>query len=255
MEVDARRATESPASGSRPATRSGTSRRGGPPGDLAIYAHVYDAILDHRLPPGTKLTEDALGDIFGVSRTVVRKALFRLAHEKIVRIRPNRGATVARPTVAEARDVFESRRVVEGAVLRALVRRITADELESLRAMVAAEQAAFESGDRRNWIRRSGAFHLRLAELAGNAVLADFLKELVSRTSLIIALYETPGNSACASDEHLKLIEAIARHDGAAAAALMDAHLRACEDKLNLEGADLAVDLADVFAGIARGRG
>ncbi len=252
MDVNTRTAGDDPAAGDRAGERPGAARRGGPPGDLAIYSHVYDAILEHRLPPGTKLTEDALGEIFGVSRTVVRKALFRLAHDKIVRIRPNRGATVARPTVAEARDVFEARRVVEGAVLRALVERVSPDELESLRAMVAAEQAAFRSGDRRSWIRLSGAFHLRLAEIAGNQVLAEFLKELISRTSLIIALYEAPGNSACAFDEHMNLIEAIARRDGAGAAALMEAHLRACEGKLNLEASERSVDLAEVFADVAR---
>ena len=60
-------------------------------GDEAVYRSVYDAILAHKLPPGTKLAEDSLGEVFGVSRTVVRKALFRLTHDGIVEIRPNRG--------------------------------------------------------------------------------------------------------------------------------------------------------------------
>ena len=218
------------------------------PGDEAVYAAVYEAILDHRLPPGTRLGEDSLGDIFGVSRTVVRKALIRLAEDNIVRLRPNRGAAVASPSVAEAREVFEARRVVESAVVRRLAGAADRGQLDSLRAMVRSERAAFESGDRRGWIRLSGDFHVELARIAGNAVLADFLKELVSRTSLIIALYQSRGSAACAFTDHMGLLDAIARGDEARASVLMRDHLLECENKLNLSGDEHPVDLGEVFA-------
>src|SRR5690625_7524086 len=73
------------------------------PSDVAIYQAMADAIFEQRLAPGTKLAEDALGDIFDVSRTVVRKALYRLASEKVVEISPNRGARVASPSVQDDR--------------------------------------------------------------------------------------------------------------------------------------------------------
>lgn len=217
---------------------------------MLVYQDIFEAILDHRLPPGTKLTEDGLGEVFGVSRTVVRKALFRLAHENIVRLRPNRGAAVARPTVAEARDVFAARRVVERAVVDAVTRCGDESAFAALRALVAREHAAHERGDRRRWIRLSGDFHLRLAEIGGNAVLSEFLKELVSRTSLIIALYESPGNATCSDAEHRALIDAMARGDGARSTALMDRHLESCESHLALEVEPDPVDLATVFADI-----
>jgi len=222
--------------------------------DHVIYGEIYDAILDHRLPPGTKLTEDALGEIFGVSRTVVRKALFRLAHENIVRIRPHRGAVVASPSTEEARNVFEARRVVEHAVVRDLAGSVTDAQLGTLRMLVDDEHAAHSRGDRRNWIKLSGQFHLDLAEMSGNAVLAKFLKELISRTSLIIALYEAPGQVACSHAEHLALIGAIADGDGDRAAALMAGHLEACEAQLNLDGEDATVDLMSVFSDVLRQR-
>ncbi len=216
-------------------------------GDEAVYREVYDAILAHHLAPGTKLAEDALGDVFGVSRTVVRKALIRLAHDGLVEIRPHRGAIVARPTVEEARDVFAARQVVERAIIEALVGQLDAAQLEDLRAMARDEHAAFHSGDRTRWIRLSGDFHLRLADLAGNRVLADFLHELVSRTSLIISLYEQPGTSACAADEHVALVDALAEGDTRKAIDLMSGHLSACEDKLNLDDQGETADLAAVF--------
>jgi DNA-binding GntR family transcriptional regulator len=216
-------------------------------GDEAVYRSVYDAILAHKLPPGTKLAEDSLGEVFGVSRTVVRKALFRLTHDGIVEIRPNRGAIVATPSVDEARQVFQTRRILESAVIDLLLGSITDDKIADLKRLVDEEQAAFEGGDRVRWIRLSGDFHLRLADLAGNNVIADFLRELISRTSLIIALYETPGNSACTFDEHREIIDAIVAGDGPRAVGLMDHHLEVCEEKLKLEGESGSLNLADIF--------
>ena len=216
--------------------------------DETVYAEIYGAILDHRLLPGTKLTEDSLGEVFGVSRTVVRKALFRLGHAGIVRLRPNRGAVVASPSIEEARDVFAARRILEDAVVRAVTGAPDEAGLEALHALAAEERDAFERGDRRSWIRLSGDFHLRLAEMGGNRVVSAFLEELVSRTSLIIALYEAAGHSACAFDEHMALIDAIAAGQRKSARALMARHLSACEEKLNLDSADESVDIIDVFA-------
>jgi DNA-binding GntR family transcriptional regulator len=222
-------------------------------GDEAVYAELYDAILEQRLAPGTKLPEDGLGEIFGVSRTVVRKALFRLAHEELIRFRPNRGAIVASPTVEEAAQVFEARRVVESAIVRKVFGVITPEGLRRLKDTVSEERAAHERGDRAGWIRLSGEFHLRLAEIAGNRVLANYLKALVSRTSLIISLYERPGNSACSFDEHASFLIALEANDLKRALTLMERHLEACEAKLNTEEQTLSRDLAAIFADDARG--
>lgn len=221
-------------------------------GDEAVYAELYDAILEQRLAPGTKLPEDGLGEIFGVSRTVVRKALFRLAHEELIRFRPNRGAIVASPTVEEAAQVFEARRVVEAAIVRKVFGALTPEALRGLKALVAEERAAHERGDRAGWIRLSGEFHLRLAAIAGNRVLADYLKALVSRTSLIISLYERPGNSACSFDEHANFLIALEANDLKRALTLMERHLESCESKLNTEERTLSRDLAAIFADDAR---
>ena len=222
-------------------------RQGTSPGD-AIYNHVFNAILEQRLPPGTRLTEDVLGDIFGVSRTTVRKALIRLEHEKIVEIRPNRGAVVASPSVEDAREIFTARKAVETAVVDLVMARIDEGAIEALRQHTAAENAAHRAGDRRRWIRLSGDFHLLLARIGGNRPLHDFLKELVSRTSLIIALYERPGKATCQSDEHKAFIDALAQGDGEQARTLMLRHLDAIEAELHLEGEEDAIDLHRVFA-------
>ncbi len=219
-----------------------------------IYGQIFGAILEQRLAPGTKLAEDALGDIFGVSRTVIRAVLQRLSHDHVVDIRPNRGAVVASLSVDEVRDVFEARRVIEAGVIELACHRCDESDVAALRGLVSEEQAAFTEGDRGAWIRLSGEFHLRIAEVAGNKTLANTLRALVSRTSLAISEYETPGQSACSQPEHLALIDAVESGDVALATDLMTRHLQGCEGVLDLEERDAATDLRAVFSDVFAAR-
>lgn len=216
--------------------------------DQGIYRAIANAIFDQRLPSGTKLPEDNLGDIFSVSRTVVRKALYRLSSEKLVEIRPNRGARVAEPSVDEAREVFQSRRVVEAATVEAAIARMTNEHLERLKRLVNKDYTAHQDSTRRRWIRYSGAFHLEVAEIAGNQVLKGFLKELIGRTSLIIGVYEPVPQTFCTYDEHEVLLETFASGDTQAAVNAMVNHLSICEQRLGLERRKHDIDLREVFS-------
>jgi DNA-binding GntR family transcriptional regulator len=209
-----------------------------------IYDEIYRAVLDHRLPPGTKLKETELADIFGVSRTIVRQTLHRLGQDNIVQLRLNRGAEVARPTLEEAHQIFDARRVIEAAVIRAVVRNIDKRQLGALRALQNAERAAAVRDDANAAIRLSGEFHLKLAEIGGNLVFLKILNELVSRTSLLIALYEAPGRPACIEHDHAELIAAIADGDEARAARSMREHLDEIEARLKVRDQPAARTLA-----------
>lgn len=224
------------------------------PPDAQIYAAVYDAILEQRLAPGTKLPEDSLGEIFGVSRTIVRKALIRLAHQSLLEIRPNRGAVVASPDGDEAAEVFDARRVIEGAIIEKVCAAPPAHLVSRLKDLVVRERQAHETGDRASWIRLSGEFHLLLADLAGNDVLTGYMRELVSRTSLIISLYQQAPSSACSFDEHTEIIDALAAGDAARATQLMDDHIAACEAQLVIEPQQPKNDLAQIFKPAASAR-
>ncbi|MZR31327.1 GntR family transcriptional regulator [Sneathiella litorea] len=214
----------------------------------SIYNEMLSAILEQRLAPGTKLSEDTLGEIFGVSRTVIRTVLQRLAHEKIVRIQPNRGAFVAEPSPEEAREVMQARRLIEEGMIRDAIRNQSPENIGELRRSVAAERLSLEKGDHEAWVRLSGDFHLMLAAVAGNKTLLAFLKELVSRTSLIIVQYQKGTLSPCSCDEHTEIIDAIVARNENHAIALMKAHLKACEDQLNLCESDEKADLYSIFA-------
>lgn len=221
--------------------------------DEKIRRDIADAIFDQRMPPGTKLSEARLGALYEVSRTVVRKALFRLASDKLVDLRPNRGAIVAKPTVEEARQVFEARRLIESAMLERSVPAMTADEQQRLRDLVDADMAAHDSRDRQRMIRASGDFHRGLAELSGNAVLCGFLDQLIGRTTLIIAMYQTHASAACSHDAHGQLVAVIERADVAGAQHAMRVHLQDCEDQLQLTGSPAPNELAQML-GATRSR-
>lgn len=215
----------------------------------SIYERIYDAISERSIPPGTKLSEEKLAKVFGVSRTRIREVLCRLANEKIVTLIPNRGAFVAQPTVEETRAVFEARRVIEGALIRRLAESATTKDIARLREHVSQEHTARAANDRAALAKLSGDFHLLIAELAANPFLRETLHGLVSLTRLIIYLYDSPRVSACLDHEHDTLVSAIERRDATTAEREMLEHLEHVESSLNLNiRADETIDLEKIFA-------
>jgi DNA-binding GntR family transcriptional regulator len=195
------------------------------------------AIVDHRLAPGTRLPEDEIGAVYGVSRTIVRTALQSLAHQRVVTIEPNRGAQVAHPSAAEARHVFEARSLIEPTVAAMAAGRAGARDLARLRGHLKDEHEAVKSGDNSRAIALSADFHVAIAEIAGQPILAGFVRELVSRSSLIVALYWQRKDATCESHAHHALAEAIAAGDGKRASDLMMSHLVDILSGLNLVAA------------------
>jgi DNA-binding GntR family transcriptional regulator len=214
--------------------------------ESAICDAIRTAILERRLAPGTKLQEVPLGAFFGVSRTIVRQALRRLAHEGIVLLRDRRVAVVARPSIQEVTDMFAARRAIEAAVVEHVVERITREEIAALRRLVRSEEAAYQRGERAEGLKLSLAFHETLGRLCGNPVLVRYLNELVLQTSLAVALYEQPDRVHAHAD-HLDLLDAIARHDAKRAVRRMVLHLNDLERDLHLHAPPAAPSLESIF--------
>ena len=212
-----------------------------------IYEKIYLSILEHRLLPGTKLAEERMAQIFKVSRARVREVLARLAHEQIVEILPKRGAYVAKPTVEDARGIFEARRVIEPAIMLRLAKSADDRKTAILKRHLELEVDARERNDKRTIIRLSGEFHNLTAELAGNVSLTRSVRELATLTCLIILLYDAPLTLSCRADEHSRIVDAIVMRDGETAAILMLEHLQHIENSVNLQGAVEEVDLESIF--------
>ena len=193
------------------------------------------AIVEHRLQPGSKLAEQKLADHFGVSRTLVRQALFQLSQNRLITMEPARGAFVAAPSVNEARQVFAVRRMLEAEMTRAFVREVTPQKIEALQAHMAAEKMAVSREDVPGRTELLGDFHVRIAELMGNEVLAQMLGELISRCALITLMYQTHNAAEHSSDEHAAIVAAMAAGDEALAVQLMDEHLTHVEASLTFD--------------------
>lgn len=190
-----------------------------------IATDIGLAIHEHRLAPGSKLSEDEVGEVFGVSRTVVRAALQHLAHDRLVELKRNRGAFVAQPTVREAREVFEARALLEPRTARSAAGRVTEADLELLQRHIDEEHAALDAGSVGRALYLSGRFHLEIARIADQDTIADFIAQLVARSSLVIAMYWQRRGALCESHAHHALLRAMANRDGALAEELMKAHL------------------------------
>lgn len=192
------------------------------------------AIHQHRIAPGTKLGEDELAEIYGVSRTIVRTALHGLAHDHLLEIKRNRGAYVAQPTPQEARDVFEARELIEPRIAQMAARRATADDIDLLRRHIDDEHAALACADNGEALHLSGLFHIEIARIADQATLAGFVDALIARSSLIIALYWRRESALCEKHAHHALVEAIQKGDGDKAHDLMRSHLVDLHSALDL---------------------
>ena len=202
------------------------------------------SIVEHRLQPGTKLAEQKLADHFGVSRTLVRQALFQMSQNRLVTLEPARGAFVATPSVTEARQVFAVRRMLECEMARSFAETATAAQIKALRAHTAREQMAMDEPDVGRRTTLLGDFHVRMAELMGNQVLAQMLDELISRCALITVMYQSTTAAAHSHQEHAFIVEALAARDGERAVLLMQEHLQHVEEGLCFERKQPVSDLS-----------
>ena len=223
----------------RPASRKAAASREAAASPASATQRIVEsiaaAIVERRLMPGTKLAEQKIADIFDVSRTLVRQALNQLSRDRLVTLEPARGAFVAMPSVDEARQVYEVRAMIESAMVRQLCGQITDAQLQELHAHLADERAAVNRTDVTGRTRLLADFHVVLARMLGNEVLAQMLADLLSRSSLIALMYQSSHSAEASQNEHVQIVEALARRDGRAAVRLMQHHLESVERNLRLD--------------------
>ena len=200
-----------------------------------IVESITAAIGERRLMPGTKLAEQKIADIFKVSRTLVRQALNQLSRDKLVTLEPARGARVAEPSVEEARQVFEVRHMLEAAMVKRAATELTTAQIGELRSHLHDEQAAVQRTDVSGRTRLLADFHVVLARMLGNEVLAEMLADLVTRSSLIALMYQSAHSAEHSFDEHVAIVDALEKRDARAAVRLMDDHLHNVERNLKLD--------------------
>jgi DNA-binding GntR family transcriptional regulator len=198
-----------------------------------IEAAIVSGILSARIKPGTRLSENQLASLFKVSRTRVREAMMRLETRSIVHVSPRRGWFVVEPSAEEAMTVYAARRVIESGLLRS-IGELTASGREVLRAHLAEEKAAISTGDKQRLTCLMGDFHIRLAELSGNGILIEILRDLTARTILISMLYQSDFHAMQSHLGHCGIVDALEVGDVLKAAELSIEHLEDVEEGLDL---------------------
>ncbi len=216
--------------------------------EAEVLRQIEQAILDHRLAPGTKLKEVQLANLFGVKRGLIRKVLTRLAHSRLVDQTPNRGATVARPSVKEGQDLFATRRIIESAVLQSLVKQVDECGIARLRKMLRQEQKAYQRGDSETALTLSVDFHRTLAVMADNGVLEEYLNDIIRRTPLVILTHlGNDEQNRCRNQEHEAIVDALEKQDLKTATRVMHQHLLHIESKIQHKPEKPQADLATLL--------
>ncbi|MBV8618606.1 MAG: GntR family transcriptional regulator [Curvibacter sp.] len=200
-----------------------------------IAQQVVESILAQKLAPGERLGEQALADLFGVSRTLVREALMQLQARGFVEVRSRKGWYVVEPSVEEARDAFAARRIIEAGILSSAFEagRPLQSVTRRLRAHIAEEQKAIDGADAATRAFLLADFHVCLAESMGHRSLTAMLRDLTARTTLAASLYQSRHEAGQSCQEHAAIVEALEAGDTGLARERLLAHIGHVEEALN----------------------
>ncbi len=191
----------------------------------AAFVALRRAILDRSLEPGARLPAESIGAGFGMSRTLAREVLLRLEGIGLVELRPKRGAIVARPDFSDVNDVFDVRQILEEKSLLLVYEKWSPSIERELERHVKAEKAAAKKSDNNKSIQLAEEFHIKLGQMCGNKILAQYLEEVVNRCSLMLSIYGRPYASECSIPEHERILDYLKKGNPSGALKVMQDHI------------------------------
>jgi DNA-binding GntR family transcriptional regulator len=205
---------------------SETQDNGAPARQSAEYVHrrVREAILESELPPGETMSQVALADELGVSRTPLREALRMLQGEGLIEARPNRRVRVTPISAGDLEELYALRVCLEAQALRLSVPRMTSEDIALLEGAIAQMAHYAEQRDMRRWLVPHAEYHRQLTDLAGERFSA-LLSQLFDHAERYRRLHLGHGPSAWATADHREILDAVKDGDGAHAAPLLAQHL------------------------------
>lgn len=215
--------------------RTSRPRKGDVETDETVYQALMTAILEGKLEAGTKLAEAPLARAFGVSRERIRKVLHRLVAERRLEAVTNRGVRVPQPTLDDVRAIYQAHRILEAGVIHELAGRIDETLLRRLERHIGLEQKAAMERNRAESVKLSGEFHLLLTDCLGNEAVSAFLRDLLSRSSVMVSIYESSSDAICGVSEHAAIVEALQRRDPSQAQKLSALHFQHVEQRFRLK--------------------
>lgn len=200
-----------------------------------VIEEMRRRIADREFEPGALLSELALADEFGVSRTPVREALKQLQTEGLVQIRPRVGTFVTIPSRRELAELFEMKELLEGAAARLLAQRGRVSQLDRLEENLRQADLAVAQDDRERYADLVGEFHELIIVGADNGKLEAHYRILMNQLAypqLVKTSLSQPGRALQSDREHHVVVELILAKDGDSAERVMREHVRASRQAL-----------------------
>ena len=179
-----------------------------------------------KLAEGDKVNEGELCETMGISKTPLREALRVLSVEGLIRLVPNRGAFVTKPTFEEIAEMFDVMSLLEGYCARAACEKMTPKDFTRLEKLHAKLEDNFERRDQEEYIRFNNRYHSLVQEIAGNRTLNQIVDGL--RKKILLYRFQSlnlPARFECSIREHRNLLDAFRKRDQSRAEFLMRDHL------------------------------
>ncbi len=195
-----------------------------------LISEVRRRIIAGEISPGVNISETAIADEFGVSRTPVRETFKQLQTEGLVEIRPKVGTFVTTPSRREITELFEMKELLEGAAARLLAQRGRVPEIDRLEENLRQADLAVAADDKTRYAELVEEFHDLLIAGADNSKLEAHYRMLMNQLAyarLVNTSLSQPGRPLQSDREHHHVLDLIVAKDGDSAERVMREHVRA----------------------------
>lgn len=205
-----------------------------------VYSKLKDAIFKRHIRPNVRLIESKIADQLKVSRTPVRGAIKRLAHEGFVKFSNNRGASIVKPTIKEIIDTFAVRAQLEKMAAAKAIEQLTGEDIVTFELLLDEENKIFEDRDIGVYYNLNYDFHIHMATITKNLILKEYLSSIINRSHIYLILYENfyqlEYNPSYA--EHQALVEALKEKNVHKSKEAIDSHIKSTIGGLRLDELD-----------------
>lgn len=193
----------------------------------AVAKRLRQEILNGTLKAGQKLDQSSIANRFGISRMPIRDAFRILEGEGLVRLKPGKGAFVAKINLAEFIQIYQVREVLEALAMRLAVPHLSDEDLNAMADSVEIMEQAAKQGDLGRWVELDRSFHLSAYHNCRNPTLLKVIVGFWNSTQQYRrAFLSNPSQTEDTLKQHKQLLEAFQARDGERAAQLMAEHIR-----------------------------
>jgi DNA-binding GntR family transcriptional regulator len=211
------------------------------PAEEVVYHYIKDQIVSRALFPGTRILQEEVAQVTGVSRTPIKAAFERLSYEGLIDISPNKGASVANPSIDEITSAYECRLLLESEFAKLACGKISEEGLERMNECLNEQVEQLRVHDLQNFIDSNRRFHMEICKAVGNPFYELFLNQLFNKCDIYILFYDkffqlSPETSPTLR-AHRKIIDAFRKKNQSLCVELVRGDIQTTLDQLDINKA------------------